>query len=337
MTDDDRLRRLLSDAVSEIEPADRIEELRASVRPRPQVVPMSRPTSWNAASGIVATAAVIGIVAFVTHVATDRTPTAGAAGDGATATATATDTSLPSPTTGPAGATTTVYYLGHGPHGTVLYRELTTTPPGTSSLDAALRGLRTAPDDRDYRTPWHDGWLVRATVVGGSIRVAVGHAPASRPPSMTARDASEAVQQVVYTLQSAVQGRAKVMFVRHGRPAVSVLGVSTARPLASAPAAKVLSLISIGAPAEGAQLAPGSLVVSGLDNADQAGVLVRLVRGGVTYVERSLPPTGAYAPSRMYPWRVVLPTAALPPGRYTVVAANGSGGLGRDTRTVVLR
>ena len=39
MNDDDQLRRLLPDAVSDVEPDDRIEELRASVRPRPPVVP----------------------------------------------------------------------------------------------------------------------------------------------------------------------------------------------------------------------------------------------------------------------------------------------------------
>ena len=40
MTDDDQLRRLLSDAVSDIEPRDRLAEIRASVHPDPQVVPM---------------------------------------------------------------------------------------------------------------------------------------------------------------------------------------------------------------------------------------------------------------------------------------------------------
>ena len=69
MTDDDQLRRLLSDAVSDIEPRDRIAEIRASVRPDPQVVPMSRPRPWlYALSGAVASAAVIGVIAYTTHV-----------------------------------------------------------------------------------------------------------------------------------------------------------------------------------------------------------------------------------------------------------------------------
>ena len=69
MTDDDRLRRLLSDAVSDIEPRDRIAEIRASVHPDPQVVPMSRPRPWlYALAGAVASAAVIGVIAYTTNV-----------------------------------------------------------------------------------------------------------------------------------------------------------------------------------------------------------------------------------------------------------------------------
>ena len=65
--DDDQLRRLLSDAVSDVEPRDRIAEIRASVHPDPQVVPMSRPRPWlYALSGAVASAAVIGVIAYTT-------------------------------------------------------------------------------------------------------------------------------------------------------------------------------------------------------------------------------------------------------------------------------
>ena len=68
MTDDDQLRRLLSDAVSDVEPRDRLAEIRASVHPDPQVVPMSRPRPWlYALSGAVASAAVIGVIAYTTN------------------------------------------------------------------------------------------------------------------------------------------------------------------------------------------------------------------------------------------------------------------------------
>src|SRR5262245_33237891 len=71
MSDDPQLRQLLSDAVSDIEPHDRIARIRASVRPDPSV-PTSHARSWRyAVAGIAATAAVIGVVAYVSSVAGD--------------------------------------------------------------------------------------------------------------------------------------------------------------------------------------------------------------------------------------------------------------------------
>jgi hypothetical protein len=340
MSDDERLRRLLSDAVSDVEPGDRIDELRASVRSSSRVVPAARARSWYAAAGIGATAAVIGVVAFVTHVATDRSTDVGAATDGGTlppsATATAIDTSLPSQSPGAGRGRAAVYYLGQGQHTTVLYRELSVPYPGASPLGYALTALMTEPVDPDYRTPWRPGWLVRATSDGHLITVQLGRAPTARPGSMTPRDATEAVQQVVYTLQDAVHRNEGVRFVRHGRPVASVLGVPTRKPVAAGRAVDVLSLMSISDPAEGARIPRGRLVVDGLNNAYEANVVVRLVRDGATYAERPGVAVGTYDPRRMFPWRVTMPTSALPPGRYRLVASNGSGDLGRDTRTIVL-
>jgi hypothetical protein len=341
---DDRLRQLLSDAVSDIEPTDRLDELRASVRPRPKVVPMARSRWWYAATGIIATAAVIGIVAYVTHVVGDRATDLGPATDsGASppATMTATDTSMPSPTASPGDSgTSAVYYLGEGPHGTVLYRELGARPAGTTALAYAVDGLMADPNDPDYRTPWHPGWLRNASAGGGRITVEVGDAPAARPASMSPRDASEAVQQVVYTLQAAVQRRDKVQFLRHGAPVASVLGVPTSKPVGPGQAVKVLSLMSISAPAEGAHVARGRLVVTGVNNGFEATVDVRLLRHGVIRAQRSGTASGAYDPDRLFPWRVALDTSALSPGRYTLLAINGSGTGGKvdhDTRTIFLR
>src|SRR3954451_13980536 len=128
---DERLQRLLSDAVSDIEPDDRLEELRTAVRPGPWVLHLRRP--WYAAAGIVA--AVIVVVAYVASVAGNDPDSAGPAtqgGSGMTsATATATDTAAPSPPAGTEGSRSpavAVYYLGSGPRGTVLYREFSPAP-----------------------------------------------------------------------------------------------------------------------------------------------------------------------------------------------------------------
>jgi hypothetical protein len=153
---------------------------------------------------------------------------------------------------------------------------------------------------------------------------------------MSAREATEAVQQVVYTLEAAAQQRDRVQFVRHGRPVESLFGVTTSGPVSPGRVTRVLSSMSIGSPAEAARIARGPLVVSGLDHAAGAAVVVRLVRRGVTYLEQSTPAINAYDAERMFPWRVTLDTSGLPAGRYTLVAVNEGGDGGRDTRNLVL-
>ena len=351
MSDDQQLRQLLSDAVSDVEPTDRIARIRASVRPD-QTVPISHARSWrHALAGIAATAAVIGVVAYVASVAgndpTVLQPSAqGGSGPRHHTTAIATDTSLPSPSDGASNDATqwragAVYYLGDGPRGTVLYRELSPVPPSVAPLEAAVDGLMTDPVDPDYRTAWKAGWLETASAADGLVQVEVGNAPARRPSSMSARDASQAVQEVVYTMQAALQRRDPVQFTRNGLPVTSVLGVSTTVPVAQGLATKVLSLMNVTDPVDGAHVDRGRLVATGVASAYEATVVVRLERRGTTYVSRSGTAAGTGDLDRLFPWRVTLDTTGLAPGRYLLVASNGdgkvSGAVDRDTRTVFLK
>jgi hypothetical protein len=338
MNDDDRLRRLLSDAASEIEPRDRLHEIRASVHPDPQVVPMSRPRPWlYALSGAVASAAVIGVIAFTTHALSgpdgDGLGAAGGSGQTGSAatalsTATATDSdALPTPSessatpdTTPVGHLTAVYYVGDGPHGAVLLREFATAPPGVSPLDAAVQGLMTDPVDGDYRTSWAAGSLVSARLHDGVIEVTVGsEATPGRPAALSPREATETIQQAVYTLQAAVQSRAKVQFLRNGRPAARVFGVDTSRPLAQGRVLTTLSLVNISDPADGSVVSRGRLVVNGVNNSFEGNVVLRVERDG--HVVRQKPGIGGFGPGRLYPWRITLDTTSLAPGDYTLVAS----------------
>jgi Immunoglobulin-like domain of bacterial spore germination/Sporulation and spore germination len=344
MSDDQDLRRLLSDAVSDVEPEDRIARIRVSVRPDPTVVPMSHGRSWRyAVAGIAATAAVIGVIAYVSSVAGEDPTVIGPAagggqGPGHQTTAVATDTAVPSPSdsadTDPTRwRATAVYYLGAGPRGTVLFREVDPVPPSVRPLEAAIDGLTTRPVDPDYRTPWKAGWLDTASAGDGAIQVEVG-APARRPHSMSARDASQAIQQVVYTVQAALQRRDPVQFTRHGLPAASVLGVRTTPPVEAAQITKVLSLVSVTDPVEGIHPRRGRLVVNGVADAVESSVSVRLERHGTTYLTRSGRTDGAQDAGRLLPWKVTLDTSGLTPGRYLVVASTGDD---KDTRTVYLK
>jgi hypothetical protein len=345
---DDRLRELLTDAVSDVEPEDRIEELRATVRPAPRVVRVLHTRPWYAAAAIVA--GVIGVVAYVTAVAGDDSAGPGFATHGGTSgppTAIATDTAAPSTSPSTSPRLLTVYYLGPGPRGDVLFRERVAA--GQDPLQTAVAALSAEPRDPDYRTEWLAGSLLRAHLKHGNVEVELGAMRSSRPHAMSARTAEEIVQQAVYTFQAASGLRdAKVQFLRHDKPARTVLGVSTNHPLAPARATDVLSLMNITSPTEGQVIGRGTFVVTGLNNSPESNVEVKLVRsdpsGDTTVLTAAGAASGTGDLDRLYPWRVSIDTTALPSGSYTLVASNGqmaSEGEGLppaiDTRMIVLR
>lgn len=348
MSDDDQLRRLLSDAVAEVEPENRLDELRASVHPRPKVVPMSRSRSWYAATGILATAAVIGVIAYVASVSIDKNTAVGPATDpGATrhpATATATDTAS-GPTSTATGGTATkayaVYYVGTDPKGKpVLFREFHRGPASKPTAALAVDDLESTPLDPDYSTAWQRGWLKEAKLNPNAGVIFVTSArtvPSSRPAGMTPDEATAAVQQVVYTLQAAFHTRLPVQFIRHGEPVDRVLGVPASGPIAQGKVLATLSHVSISDPNEGDSVT-GKLRVTGVGNGFEGNVVVYLKRNGKHYLTQ---PTisGTYA-DKLFPWQVTLDLSKVAPGTYTLVAqtdARGRGGPDTDTRTIELK
>jgi hypothetical protein len=347
MTDDDQLHRLFSDAVSDIEPHDRIDQLRAKVHPSPKVVPMARPRSWYAMAGIVATAAVIGVIAYLTSVAGDKATDLGPSGNGGTAlpTTIATDTEEPQPGDGarPKLTDLPVYYVGHSARGDVLFRQDTLVSSTTPRLVSAVTRLMASPYDPDYRLGWSPGWLVSAEIRDGVIQVQLGSAPATRPARMSARTAYEIVQSAVYTLQAAAGSDAEVSFLRGGLRVPAVLGVPTGHPLAPGQASDVLSRVDITHPAvDGLRRGGTRLVVTGTEADPLGRVVVRLVRthdaGGRCVRLRTVRAGTTPDAADRYQWRVVLDTSSLRPGQYTVVARSaGHGGESdTDTRVVVL-
>lgn len=370
---DDQLRRLLSDAVSDIEPEDRIEELRASVHPSAKVVPMSRSRSWYAAAGIVATAAVIGIVAYVTSVASSQKPNLGSATDPGIlhSSATATDTagaSGPSPTqgsatpaatddAGPVSKAVAVYYVGTDPRDRpVLFREFHRAPdyPANAEgsdrdlLDVAVRDAMTTPPlDPDYDAPWIgtaalDHASYDTTGNGYTLQIALKDgAPAQRPAGMSPAEARSAIQELVYTAQGAIGRRAPVTFTigRHAPSAhPTLLGIDIADPITAAPVLRNLSLVSISNPNEGA-IVSDRLTVTGVNNGFEGTVAVYLEQNGHHYLTQST--IGGTAGHRLYPWKVTLDLSRVTPGTYTLVAHNdepsGRGTAPVDTRVIHVR
>jgi hypothetical protein len=374
MSDDDGLRRLLSDAVSDIEPRDRIAEIRASVHPDPQVVPMSRTRPWlYALGGAVASAAVIGVIAYTTTALSgpDDTTNGLGAGQGpgprssapsATATASDSESAPSSPATSPSAVTTgvqayAVYYVGANAAGKpVLYREWhrgprlpAADPNGTGSdvlSEAVHDAMATNPLDADYRTPWRDLALLDAARyqsagAGHTLQIRLRNTGiAQRPTSMTAAEARAAVQQLVYTAQAAVGKRDPVVFTigRKAHGPTTLLGVDISKPITNGPVLKTLSLVNISSPNEGDRVS-GPLTVTGVNNAFEGTSVVYLERNGRKYL--TTPATGGFGANKLFPWSVTLDTTRVAPGTYSLVAENddpsGQGHVDADTRTIEVR
>jgi hypothetical protein len=342
---DDQLSRLLKDAVSDIEPADRIEELRASVRPRGRIVHLLHARPWYAAAGIVA--AVICLVATITTVASNNSADPGFAGPpGSTRpTVIATDTAVR--TESPTGETRTyaVYYIGTSPQDKpVLYREFHRGSAAASPTRLAIDGLESRPLDPDYVTPWRprDIVEVKPDLARDVVYVSLGHDRLEdRPASMSPAYARAAVQQVVYTVQAAVGKRLPVQFLIAGVPAATVLGIPATEPIPQRNVLQTLSLMSISDPNEG-ETVSGKLRVRGVNNGFEGNVVVHLERGGTSYLQKAT--IGGWGEGRLFPWQVTLDVSGLEPGTYTLVASNddpsgGQEGFGpaTDTRTIVVK
>jgi hypothetical protein len=346
MNDDERLRQLLTDAVSDIEPDDRIEELRASVRPPPRPVAALHARPWYAAAAIVA--AVICVVAYVTSVASHHSSEPGFATQGKDSsgppTVIATDTAASDPSTSPTGDTQeyAVYYVGKDPQDQpVLFRELRRGGASRSAGQLAEEGLQSTPLDPDYATAWSTGDLrdPRLRPGTGIIAVTLGYPSLQhRPADMSPKYARAAVQQVVYTLQAAFHSHLPVQFELDAGPVDTVLGVPTTSPVEAGRVYDTLSQMSISTPNQGDTVSGDRLHVSGMNNGYEGTASVYLVREGRQYAAK--PTIGGFGGDRLFPWEVTLDLSEVPPGTYTLVAQNDSGSEkdtpAKDTRVITV-
>lgn len=358
MNHDDRLRQLLTDAVSDVEPEDRLDQMRTSVRRRQGVLPVLHARPWYAAAAIVA--AVIGVVAFLSAVAGDRSSSPGFSSHGGSPmpSVIATDTAAPTPSPS-SGATKAyaVYYVGTDPRDKpVLFREFHRGPafPANAQgsdrdvLTEAVRDAVTAtPLDPDYRSPWqsHGVSLTEAsydtTGDGYTLQVALrGSDLAHRPSDVTAAEARAAVQQLVYTAQAAIGKRVPVHFSTSRRPPgahPTLWGVDISHAIAAGSVLQTCSHVSISDPGQG-DVVSGKLRVTGVNNGFEGTVAVYLEQGGKHYLTDAT--IGGTIEDKLFPWAITLDLSQVAPGTYTLVAENDdASGLGnpeRDTRVITV-
>lgn len=301
------LHELLRDAVADVEPTDRLDDLRA--RTADPAHAAARPWFVAAGATVLVTAAAVTVFAVL-----DDGPTEPAHHhDHGTAME-------------PPAATELVpaYFLGETPQGVLLYREFDEVPAG-DPLQGALDRIQQPAVDPDYTTGWEPGTLVAAAVVDGTIDVelAAGH---------HLRIDELAAQQVVYTLQGALGESLPVRFVQGD---TVVLG-----PITAAPEADVLNPVSISDPAERNEYS-GSFVARGRASSFEGTVPWQLRQGATVVREGFATATGAMG--RLSPWEATVDLAGVAPGKYIFVAltddpSDGEGpGPFADTRTISVR
>lgn len=336
---DPELSRLLTDAVSDVDPGDRLAELRARTSHSPR-----RPWLLVSGGAAVAAAAVVTAVALA-----GGNPVPTTTPDPGTATTPATpqqsEPTDPTPSEGTAVEERAIpaYFLGDTPDGLRLYREFQSLP--AEPLDGALLLLSDGPVDPDYRTAWRQGQLLSASFdsrAQGLVSVVVDPSVRERPAGMSEAEAEAAVQQVIYTVQAAVQARAPVQFRTLDNPIDQVLGVPTSEPVVQAPPLQTLSLVNLSTPGESAPVTGDSLEVSGVANSFEANVPWSL-RDGDTVVADGFFTAEGWMGEQLFPFSDVIDVSSLDPGTYTLTVetddpTGGAEGPGAysDTRTIVL-
>lgn len=325
MTDDDYTRAALDDAVSDVEPADRLGRIRA----RTTRATARRRRGWAVVGGAVVAAAAVVVAVAVVPSGDDGD--AEVADPGPSSTTGPTTTGQPpsgSPTTdlGLPEATTPVYYVGRGGGadgaGPVLYRYF--EPAGDP-----LELLTSTPSDPDYETWWTPGDLRswRQSDDAIVVRVADDVTGAERL----------AWQQVVYTLQAVTETTLPVRF-ENAQGTVGTIGREA--PL------DVLSHVSISDPAEG-NVYQGSFVARGVANGFEGNVACRLVTAEQTPVWQGATIAG-WLEDRLFPWELDVDLGGVAPGTYTFTcstddptggAEGGAPGTGTftDTRSITVR
>ena len=340
--DDPRLRWLLSDAVSDVEPSDALPQIRSRTQEDPMTSTSARPWTY-AVSGALLAAAVIIAVFLIGGLPGGSDDPAPAADDSPTPEQTATEEPTQEPSQEPSQATktpepteatstapaapeevTAVYYVADTRSGPRLFREFQSVA-GTDPLHRALDGLQRQPLDPDYTTLWPAGSLVDVSLEGkgadGLIRVTIADASLRAiPAGVDEAQASIAIEQVVYTLQGAVQARAAVQFMLDGNPVDQVYGVPTSEPLANGPVLETLNHMSVTSP-EQDSVQTGEMTISGVGNSFEANVQWKIIAAGGKLVDDGFVTAEGWMGDELFPWSDTVDVSGLAPGAYTFVAS----------------
>jgi hypothetical protein len=240
----------------------------------------------------------------------------------------------------PATVAVPLYFVGQTPQGPRLFREFQQVE-ADNPVDEALALLGAGDTlDPDYSTLLPGG---APTLVQGDDTEAIGVSLpdpswAERPAGMSAKEAKLAVQQIVYTVQGALQSRAPVAFFTDGPTPVFGFDQSSFK---AAPQNNVLALVSVTEPEENSQ--PGdTFMASGVANSFEATVPWEVRDQDGKKVLDGFATAEGWG-DHLYPWSSQVDVSGLAPGTYSFVARTDDpsegegGGPTEDSKTITVQ
>ena len=333
----DDLRRVLHDAVSDVQPHGTLDDLRSRTE---KVDPMTKRWFLPTIAVAAVMAAVVGGAFWLVN---DDDSTGGPSG-------TPTHSTSPSPTTPTESAqpdlemrAVPVYYVGNTAHGKKLFREFHRQPvcAGDDCLATASAQAAVAedPNDSDYTVPWPQPPAVphvTATYDGDVLTIDLPSFFHDRPSGMTEEQAGLAIQQLLFSAQAGLgKGRVPVQLVLDGKHSDTVLGVPASEPLAADNPDDVQAAVQVDSPTNAATVSQ-TFTVSGRAATFEANVVWELTENGKV-VKHGFTTAQECCTLAPYSFQVT-----APPGHYTLtVHDTDESGEGRpvnqDTKEIVVQ
>lgn len=266
--DDERLRALVQDAVADVEPRDRLGEVRRRTRVRR--TSSRRWTPVLAGAGAVA-ATVIAATFVVYGINDDAEPDDGPPVAGA-------------PSTGPTTSAAGLYFVSDTATGPRLFREFQAVTPTDDPEQKVLTALQritqdAGPRDPDYRTLWPGGSFRAVRIEADRIVVELGTAAAVEGTAGPAIGRL-GVQQVVYTAEAAIGEALAVSFEWEGQPTRQVLGLQIGTEVERDRDYGITAPVNISDPSEGLLIEDGILRANGTMSTNVRRVEWTLTRDG---------------------------------------------------------
>ena len=231
-----------------------------------------------------------------------------------------------------------VYFTGDTPMGPRLYREFRQVESADPLTAAAALLVSGDALDPDYGTLLQGVTVTSVEQQDGAIVVTLGDdSPLTADKGTSAAEARLAVQSLVYTLQGAAQTRDPVRTVLSDGSRADLYGQPTGRGVKAAAQLKVLALVSVTTPEEGAT-ASGTLAVSGVASSFEATVPYAVLDASGKEVLDGFATAEQFG-NRLYPFETEVDISRLKAGTYTFVArtddpSDGEGpGPFEDTKT----